>query len=453
MPAPDWQSIQDQKEWFDKFKIANQQLGLSGLDLGQFQEFLTSSLYTHLPAVITQQQKQQHYQQIDQLLRFSSEQEELLFRHFDLNGDQILDLDEFALLCTNWLHKIYYRKSALVVVDVQNDFIDGSLALIKSPAEQDGAEVVPVINKLLDEDLFDTVVYTQDWHPTDHIGFHDNLHLRKYTHKSTEPNTAVAANQEIQEDTHSKDDNTDKGAASAIRTNSSLAFSGRLAKFSTKVKVFDRVLFDEGRMEQILWPRHCVQGSWGAELHPKLKKIQNSILILKGTLSHVDAYSAFWDNMRLNETNLRSELISRGVTDVFFCGLAYDYCVAASALDSRKASFMTYVIQDACRGINADSIKKMTSDMIDNDILIVNTATVCSYLSPTRDHGVRVHEEFQLVQARADDDSHKIPIRRDELATEKADSYNMRSSDTRNMIMAVCFKKAFLNVRATSAFG
>ena len=66
--------------------------------------------------------------------------------------------------------------TALIIVDVQHDFIDGSLALRNCPAKQDGAEVVPVINKLLKEGQFDLIVYSLDWHPETHISFVNNVH-------------------------------------------------------------------------------------------------------------------------------------------------------------------------------------------------------------------------------------------------------------------------------------
>jgi len=72
----------------------------------------------------------------------------------------------------------------LVIVDVQNDFIDGSLGLINCPAKQDGAEVVPVINEMLDTIPFDAVAYTLDWHPKDHCSFIDNVNMRKISDKS-----------------------------------------------------------------------------------------------------------------------------------------------------------------------------------------------------------------------------------------------------------------------------
>ena len=69
-------------------------------------------------------------------------------------------------------------KSALIIVDVQNDFISGSLAIKNCPAKQDGEAVVPLINTLLEQCNFDLVVYSCDWHPKDHISFVDNVKKR-----------------------------------------------------------------------------------------------------------------------------------------------------------------------------------------------------------------------------------------------------------------------------------
>jgi nicotinamidase/pyrazinamidase len=55
-------------------------------------------------------------------------------------------------------------KSALIVVDVQNCFVDGGTLPVKG-----GAEVVPVINKLAP--AFDVIVVTQDWHTPAHASF------------------------------------------------------------------------------------------------------------------------------------------------------------------------------------------------------------------------------------------------------------------------------------------
>ena len=114
-----------------------------------------------------------------------------------------------------------------MVVDVQNDFIAGSLALKNSPAKQDGEEVVKIINKILEENSFDFVVYTIDWHPEDHCSFVTNVD--KYPLHESSPVSAEEA------------------------------------------KVFDKVVYDAEKVfEQVLWPPHCIQNSEGAKLHPEL---------------------------------------------------------------------------------------------------------------------------------------------------------------------------------------
>lgn len=54
--------------------------------------------------------------------------------------------------------------SALIVVDVQNCFVDGGTLPVKG-----GAEVVPVINRLASS--FENIVVTQDWHTPGHASF------------------------------------------------------------------------------------------------------------------------------------------------------------------------------------------------------------------------------------------------------------------------------------------
>jgi nicotinamidase-related amidase len=58
----------------------------------------------------------------------------------------------------------HYKDAALILVDIQNDFCpEGALAV------QDGDEVVPVVNRLLE--AFPLVIATMDWHPVNHISF------------------------------------------------------------------------------------------------------------------------------------------------------------------------------------------------------------------------------------------------------------------------------------------
>jgi len=56
---------------------------------------------------------------------------------------------------------------ALIIVDVQNDFLPGGALAVPK-----GDEVIPVINSIMDK--FDVVVATQDWHPANHGSFASN---------------------------------------------------------------------------------------------------------------------------------------------------------------------------------------------------------------------------------------------------------------------------------------
>ena len=55
-------------------------------------------------------------------------------------------------------------KAALILVDIQNDFLPGGALAVPQ-----GDEVIPVANRLIDR--FDCVIATQDWHPKNHESF------------------------------------------------------------------------------------------------------------------------------------------------------------------------------------------------------------------------------------------------------------------------------------------
>jgi nicotinamidase/pyrazinamidase len=177
---------------------------------------------------------------------------------------------------------------ALIVVDVQNCFISGSLPI------KDGAAVVPVINRIARG--FQNVALTQDWHPLGHVSF-------------------------------------------ASR------YPGR--------KPLDSMPVSYGH--QVLWPDHCVQGTEDAALARDLNVPQAELIIRKGFHQDVDSYSAFREADHQTSTGLEGYLKERGIRRLFVCGLATDFCVAQTALDARHAGFETYVIEDACRGVDFDA--------------------------------------------------------------------------------------------------
>ena len=170
-------------------------------------------------------------------------------------------------------------------------------------AVADGDAIVPVVNRIAQR--FANVVLTQDWHPADHISFAAN-------HPGRQPFYTIA-----------------------------LPYG-----------------------PQVLWPTHCVQGTHDAELHAGLQVPHAQLIIRKGFHRDVDSYSAFMEADRTTTTGLAAYLQARGITDVFLCGLATDYCVAWSALDARAAGLQATLIDDACRAIDLNgSLAKAWADL------------------------------------------------------------------------------------------
>ncbi len=170
-------------------------------------------------------------------------------------------------------------------------------------AVADGDAVVPVINRIAPR--FANVVLTQDWHPADHISFAAN-------HPGRAP--------------------------------------------------FETITLPYG--EQVLWPTHCVQGTRDAALHDDLRVPQAQLIIRKGFHCDVDSYSAFMEADRRTSTGLAAYLKARGISKLYLCGLATDYCVAWSAQDARAVGFEATVIEDACRAIDLNgSLARAWADM------------------------------------------------------------------------------------------
>jgi nicotinamidase/pyrazinamidase len=166
-----------------------------------------------------------------------------------------------------------------------------------------GDEVIAVANRL--SPRFDLVVATQDWHPPNH---------------------------------------------------------GSFAASHPGKKVGD--VIDLHSLRQVLWPVHCVQGSRGAEFAPALDVTRVRRVFQKGTDPNIDSYSGFFDNGHRRSTGLVDYLREQGVSHVFVMGLATDYCVKFTALDSvGRAGFPTTLVEDGCRGINPDTSAAAVREM------------------------------------------------------------------------------------------
>lgn len=128
---------------------------------------------------------------------------------------------------------------------------------------------------------------------------------------------------------------------------------------------------------QTLWPVHCVQGSLGAEFHPALRLPQAELVLRKGFRPLIDSYSAFFENDRSTPTGLAAYLNERGLTRVFFAGLAYDYCVGYSALDARRLGLPAVVLRDACRAIDLNgSVAAIDSEFARAGVTVTETSAL-----------------------------------------------------------------------------
>jgi nicotinamidase/pyrazinamidase len=170
----------------------------------------------------------------------------------------------------------YDPRTALVVVDLQNDFADPAGGL----SVAGGADTVPLVNGEIASARAagGLVVYTQDWHP------------------ETTPHFAK----------------------------------------------------DGG-----IWPVHCVAGTWGAELHPRL--VVDGPTVRKGANGE-DGYSGFTMRDPISGDTIPTELDAllrgHGIGRVVVCGLATDYCVRATALDAARLGYEAELLGDAVRAVD-----------------------------------------------------------------------------------------------------
>ncbi len=111
-------------------------------------------------------------------------------------------------------------------------------------------------------------------------------------------------------------------------------------------------------VSQILWPNHCVQGTFGAEIESSIKqKIDehaDAFVVQKGTNVEMDSYSGFFDNDKKTSTALHSLLQKRHITQVHVCGLATDYCVKYTVLDARALDYEVILLREFVRAVNVN---------------------------------------------------------------------------------------------------
>ncbi len=116
------------------------------------------------------------------------------------------------------------------------------------------------------------------------------------------------------------------------------------------------------------WPRHCVQGTQGAMLHPELHTHQIAAIIRKGMDKNRDCYSAFYDTEHEKGTGLAEFLRAYGVTQIHFCGLCADVCVYFSIVDAFQAGFECVLIDDATIAVDESDFQKKRNSLLQKGV-------------------------------------------------------------------------------------
>ncbi len=197
---------------------------------------------------------------------------------------------------------------ALIIVDMQNDFLPGGSLPVAG-----GFEIIDEINTLAQKFSKKNlpVIFTQDWHPVNHKSFAS-------AHANKQPGD----------------------------------------------------VYEAPGIGPILWPDHCVQNSLGAQINDKMRLEFGTAIIRKGYHENIDSYSAFYDNDGKTKTGLAGLLRDLDVHTVYVCGLALDYCCYYTALDAVKENFEVVFLKSLTRGIDnppgsiSNAIKEMQNHQV-----------------------------------------------------------------------------------------
>ncbi|MDY3520534.1 bifunctional nicotinamidase/pyrazinamidase [Riemerella anatipestifer] len=199
-------------------------------------------------------------------------------------------------------------KKALIVVDVQNDFCEGGALAVPN-----ANEIIPYINLLIEENQYDKIIFTQDWHPANHKSFASN---------------------------------------NGKKVGETISLNG---------------------VPQFMWPDHCVENSFGAEFHKDLDTSKVDYIVKKGKNPEIDSYSAFQDNNHFMKTGLADYLKENDIQLVEIVGLALDYCVKYTCLDAVKEGFLTCLHFNGTRAVNVkpENGRDAIYEMLENGITIL----------------------------------------------------------------------------------
>ena len=179
-----------------------------------------------------------------------------------------------------------------------------------SLAVPEGEKIIKPINKIIKQ--YDLVIATKDWHPKNHISFASN--------------------------------HSDKKIGDIINVNG---------------------------VDQVLWPDHCIQNSYGSDFPEQLDISKLAKVVYKGSDANIDSYSGFFDNGHFRSTGLSDYLKSKDVNKIDYVGLATDYCLKYTAIDSVSEGFKTRVLINCIKGIEEKGCELALNEMKSKGIELI----------------------------------------------------------------------------------
>lgn len=209
------------------------------------------------------------------------------------------------------------NKSALLIVDVQHDFLPGGAL----PTIARG--VVPAVNTLLQEAGFEVIVASQDWHP-EVLSIEPTITSQCKSVRSFLFPTMLALVQ----------DHISFAATHGKASGETLAANG------TEYQLFDQ---------------HCVQGTHGAEFPPNLDISKFNKVVQKGADKDEECFSAFCSFGKRQDTGLADWLKQHDVGHIYVAGVALETCVRHSVEDALQFGFNVSLVQDACAPCDASA--------------------------------------------------------------------------------------------------
>lgn len=154
-------------------------------------------------------------------------------------------------------------------------------------------------NKMLETVPFEVVFYSLDWHPDNHVSFIENVGQRKL-HSSSQVRHYLKSNFEngkvasiIRKRLMGLEGITQEIYPSTISLLTLILYI--LQKKAEEAVLYDTVVFEGPPLnEQKLWPKHCVQNSWGAELHSAVKVFCEFHAVITNSQLDCQIVSRYW---------------------------------------------------------------------------------------------------------------------------------------------------------------